>query len=126
MPETETDGRAVRVAYDQDQGQRQRRQHCQGNHAQPEPQAWRQGRTLNLTPTTHKLLMCLVRAAPAVVRKQEMEYLIWGDEPPESGALRTHIHELRLQEDRPFNPALSATVHSVGWRLDRPALAPAE
>lgn len=90
------------------------------------PQAWRQGHSLNLTPTTHKLLMCLVRAAPAVVRKQEMEYLIWGDEPPESGALRTHIHELRLQVDRQFDAALIATVHSVGWRLDTPALAHAE
>lgn len=90
------------------------------------PQAWRQGQALNLTPTTHKLLMCLMRAAPAVVRKQEMEYLIWGDEPPESGALRTHIHELRLQVDRPFHPALIATVHSVGWRLGTPAPAHAE
>ncbi|WP_223495111.1 response regulator transcription factor [Stenotrophomonas indicatrix] len=90
------------------------------------PQAWRQGQALNLTPTTHKLLMCLMRAAPAVVRKQEMEYLIWGDEPPESGALRTHIHELRLQVDRPFDPALIATVHSVGWRLGTPAPAHAE
>lgn len=81
------------------------------------PRAWRQDLTINLTPTTHKLLMCLVRAAPAVVRKQEMEYLIWGDEPPESGALRTHIHELRQQVDKRFRSALIATVHSVGWRL---------
>jgi DNA-binding response OmpR family regulator len=81
------------------------------------PQAWRQGRCIALTPTSHKLLMCLVRAAPAVVRKQEMEYLVWGDEPPDSGALRTHIHELRLQVDRSFDTALITTVHSVGWRM---------
>ncbi|WP_294995945.1 response regulator transcription factor [uncultured Stenotrophomonas sp.] len=81
------------------------------------PQAWRQGQRISLTPTSHKLLMCLVRAAPAVVRKQEMEYLIWGDEPPDSGALRTHIHELRLQVDRNFDAALITTVHSVGWRM---------
>lgn len=81
------------------------------------PQAWRQGRCIALTPTSHKLLMCLVRAAPAVVRKQEMEYLVWGDEPPDSGALRTHIHELRLQVDRSFDTTLIATVHSVGWRM---------
>ena len=73
------------------------------------PRAWRQDLTINLTPTTHKLLMCLVRAAPAVVRKQEMEYLVWGDEPPDSGALRTHIHELRLQVDRSFDTALITT-----------------
>jgi DNA-binding response OmpR family regulator len=52
-----------------------------------------------------------------VVRKQEMQYLVWGDEPPDSGALRTHIHELRLQVDRSFDTALITTVHSVGWRM---------
>ncbi|WP_313436248.1 response regulator transcription factor [Stenotrophomonas sp.] len=84
------------------------------------PQAWRQGESISLTPTAHKLLLSLVRAAPAVVRKQEMEYLVWGDAPPDSGALRTHIHELRLQVDRPFNYPLITTVHSVGWRLSSP------
>ena len=81
------------------------------------PQAWRQGQAISLTPTTHKLLLCLVRAAPSVVKKQEIEYLIWGDEPPEGGALRTHIHDLRQQIDKNFRPALIETVHGVGLRL---------
>ncbi|WP_256774435.1 MULTISPECIES: response regulator transcription factor [unclassified Stenotrophomonas] len=85
------------------------------------PQAWRQGQAINLTPSTHKLLLCLVRAAPAVVRKQEMEYLLWGDHPPESGALRTHIHELRQHTDKNFASPLIETVHGVGWRMQRPA-----
>lgn len=84
------------------------------------PQAWRQGQCINLTPSMHKLLLCLVRAAPAVVRKQEMEYLLWGDDPPESGALRTHIHELRQHTDKHFASALIETVHGVGWRLQTP------
>jgi DNA-binding response OmpR family regulator len=83
------------------------------------PQAWRQGQAISLTPTTHKLLLCLVRAAPAVVRKQEVEYLLWGDDPPESGALRTHIHDLRQQVDKTFTSALIETVHGVGWRLQK-------
>lgn len=85
------------------------------------PQAWRQSQAIALTPSTHKLLLCLMRAAPAVVRKQEMEYLLWGDDPPDSGALRTHIHELRQQIDKSFEPALIETVHGVGWRLLAPA-----
>ncbi|ASR42365.1 two-component system response regulator [Xanthomonas citri pv. mangiferaeindicae] len=85
------------------------------------PQAWRQSQPIGLTPSTHKLLLCLMRAAPAVVRKQEMEYLLWGDDPPDSGALRTHIHELRQQIDKSFEPALIETVHGVGWRLLAPA-----
>ncbi len=79
--------------------------------------AWRQGKAINLTPSTHKLLLCLVRAAPDVVRKQALEYLLWGDDPPDSGALRTHVHELRQQVDRPFDQALIETVHGTGWRL---------
>lgn len=81
------------------------------------PKAWRQGQLISLTPTTHELLLSLVRAAPGVVKKQEMEYLIWGDEPPESGALRTHIHDLRQQVDKKFTSALIETVYGIGWRL---------
>ncbi|WP_369968542.1 response regulator transcription factor [Stenotrophomonas rhizophila] len=84
------------------------------------PQAWRQGKAISLTPSTHKLLLCLMRAAPAVVRKQEMEYLLWGDDPPDSGALRTHIHELRQHADRNFPSPLIETVHGIGWRLSKP------
>ncbi len=84
------------------------------------PQAWRQGRSINLTPTTHKLLLSLVRAAPDVVRKQEAEYLLWGEAPPEGGALRTHMHDLRRQIDKNFTSALIETVHGIGWRLHTP------
>jgi DNA-binding response OmpR family regulator len=84
------------------------------------PQAWRQGRSINLTPTTHKLLLSLVRAAPEVVRKQEAEYLLWGEAPPEGGALRTHMHDLRRQIDKNFTSALIDTVHGIGWRLQPP------
>lgn len=84
------------------------------------PQAWRQGCSINLTPTTHKLLLSLVRAAPDVVRKQEAEYLLWGEAPPEGGALRTHMHDLRRQIDKNFTRALIETVHGIGWRLHTP------
>lgn len=90
------------------------------------PQAWRQGQAISLTPSTHRLLLCLMRAAPAVVRKQEMEYLLWGDDPPDSGALRTHIHELRQHADRNFPSTLIETVHGVGWRLSKPQKATAQ
>jgi len=84
------------------------------------PQAWRQDKAITLTPSTHKLLLCLMRAAPGVVKKQEMEYLLWGDHPPESGALRTHIHELRQHTDKNFAHPIIETVHGIGWRLSAP------
>lgn len=81
------------------------------------PQAWRQSQLINLTPTTHKLLLSLIRAAPDVVKKHELEYVIWGDEPPDSGALRTHIHDLRQRVDKNFTSTLIETVHGIGLRL---------
>lgn len=84
------------------------------------PQAWRKGQTIILTPSTHKLLLCLMRCAPAVVKKQDLEYLLWRDAPPESGALRTHIHDLRQRIDKNFTPALIETVHGIGFRLCKP------
>ncbi|MDH5857946.1 response regulator transcription factor [Lampropedia aestuarii] len=84
------------------------------------PQAWRQGQTIALTPTTHKILLSLIRAAPAVVKKQQLEYLLWGDAPPEGGALRTHIHDLRQHIDKGFTPPLIETVHGVGLRMHTP------
>lgn len=85
-----------------------------------EPLAWRQGQTITLTPSTHKLLLCLIRSAPDVVKKKDMEYLLWGDTLPESGALRTHIHDLRQRIDKNFTIALIETVHGVGFRLHKP------
>lgn len=88
------------------------------------PQATRAGTAINLTPTTHKLLLALMRAAPTAVKKPSLEYLIWGDDPPESGALRTHMHDLRQQVDKNFTPALIETVHGIGWRLSQAADTP--
>ena len=42
---------------------------------------------------------------------------MWGDEPPDSDALRTHVYQLRQVLDRPFDAPLLETVHSVGYRL---------
>lgn len=85
------------------------------------PQAWRQGQAIALTPSTHKILLCLMRAAPAVVKKQALEYLLWGDAGPAGGALRTHIHDLRQHIDKGFASPLIETVHGVGLRMREPA-----
>nr|UKE84015.1 helix-turn-helix domain-containing protein [Pectobacterium sp. PL152] len=55
-----------------------------------------------------------------------MEYLLWGDEPPDSGALRTHIHDLRQRVDKNFTSALIETVHGIGLRLHKPGEAAPE
>lgn len=41
------------------------------------------------------ILQLLLEAAPDIVAGETITYRIWGEEVPESGALRTHIYNLR-------------------------------
>jgi len=41
------------------------------------------------------ILQLLLEAAPNIVAGETITYRIWGEEVPESGALRTHIYNLR-------------------------------
>jgi len=62
--------------------------------------AARKGKQLNLHSASLKLLEVLMRASPNVVPRSELEYLLWGDDPPGSDPLRSHIHELRKELDK--------------------------
>lgn len=79
--------------------------------------AERQGRRLRLSPTGFRILGELMRVAPGLVRREDLEHALWGDDPPEGSALRTHIHELRRELDKPFAEPLLHTVPHVGYRL---------
>jgi DNA-binding response OmpR family regulator len=80
-------------------------------------QATRAGLPLRLTPTGYKLLTRLLREAPHMVRREALEAEVWGDAPPESDALRTHIHALRTALDKPFANPLLKTVPGLGYKL---------
>ena len=41
------------------------------------------------------ILQLLIEAAPNIVASETITYRIWGEEVPESGALRTHVYNLR-------------------------------
>jgi DNA-binding response OmpR family regulator len=45
---------------------------------------------------------------------------LWGDEPPDSDALRAHIYLLRQQLDKPFKDAMLHTVYGIGFKLVLP------
>ena len=81
--------------------------------------ATRSGVPLRLSPTGFVILETLLRVAPAVVPRTELEQAIWGDFPPDSDALRTHIHELRQKLDKPFTCPLLKTIPHVGYTLVR-------
>lgn len=87
-------------------------------------QVARGARAVHLYPAGRKLLDALMRASPAVVPRRDLEYALWGDDPPEGNALRSHVHELRRAVDGAGEPPLIHTVPRVGYRLAAPGDAP--
>lgn len=83
-------------------------------------QASRAGVPVTLTKTGFTLLRCLMNAAPRIVPRETLEHAIWGDDRPDSDALRTHIHALRQALDKPFPYPMLHTVSGVGYRLALP------
>ena len=79
--------------------------------------ASRSGRRLELTKTGYLLLARLMRASPAPVTRDELEHAVWGDNRPESDALRTHIHSLRQAIDKGEKAPLLHTLPGIGYRL---------
>ena len=77
----------------------------------------RAGRVLSLTPIAIRLLTALMRASPRVVSRRELEREVWGDVPPDSDALRSHLYTLRKAIDRPFDRPLLHTVAAAGYRI---------
>ncbi|MFP2770428.1 response regulator transcription factor [Oceanisphaera sp. KMM 10153] len=80
-------------------------------------QASRGGQLLSLNPKCLKLLEILMRHSPHVVSRETLTDQLWGDDPPESDGLKSHIYLLRSQLDKPFERALLQTVHGQGYRL---------
>jgi len=77
----------------------------------------RAGRTITLNRACLKILTLLMQAYPNVVARKDLEHALWGDMPPGSDALRSHIYTLRRAIDKPFENPLLETVHGVGYRL---------
>jgi len=79
--------------------------------------ASRNGRALNLPPIPLRLLETLLRASPRVVKRAELERAVWGDAPPDSDALRAHMHVLRQALEAEDVPPLIHTLRGIGYRL---------
>jgi DNA-binding response OmpR family regulator len=80
----------------------------------------RGSRTVELAATPLRILELLMKRSPGVVWRREIEEAIWGDSPPDSDALRVHIHTLRSAIDPPGAPALLRTIRGVGYQLVEP------
>lgn len=85
----------------------------------------RGNRRIELPPIPLTLLEKLMRAAPRVLTREELERSIWGDTPPDSDALRAHMHILRRAIDSSTDKPLLRTIRSRGWQLVDPDAPPA-
>jgi DNA-binding response OmpR family regulator len=77
----------------------------------------RGGIPIELTAIEFQILELLMRKSPCVVSRQNLEYGVWGDTPPDGEALRVHIHHLRQAIDKSFNAPLLHTIRGVGYQL---------
>ena len=73
--------------------------------------------TLAMTPVRRQILELLMRRSPGLVRREELETLIWQDRVPDNDALRSHMHMLRKAVDGSFPHKLIVTVAGSGYRL---------
>jgi DNA-binding response OmpR family regulator len=55
-----------------------------------------------------------------VVRREELERALWGDQPPDSDALRAHLHVLRQAVEAPGETPLIHTLRGIGYRIAAP------
>ena len=80
----------------------------------------RGGQRIELAPIPLRILSTLMRYSPGVVRREDLEREIWADNPPDSDALRAHIHALRSAIDRGAVAPLLQTVRGIGYQLAGP------
>ncbi|MBL4941409.1 MAG: response regulator transcription factor [Colwellia sp.] len=81
-------------------------------------QVTRAGKTLELHSMGYRILIILAQAYPQVVSRSKLAQKLWGDEPTESDALRSHIYQLRNMLDKPFDYPMIKTMHGIGFVLD--------
>ena len=80
-------------------------------------QVWRGKSELKLTPIGFKILKLLVQRSPNLVSRQEIEDVLWPDDPPDQDILRKHVYQLRNKVDTPFTENIIETVPKLGYRL---------
>jgi DNA-binding response OmpR family regulator len=78
----------------------------------------REGKPIELNRTCLTILNLLMKAYPNVVSRQNLETALWGDQPPGSNTLKSHLYTLRTQIDKPFSKAMLKTVHGFGYKLE--------
>ncbi len=77
----------------------------------------RGGTPIELNKVCLNILKILMEATPNVVSRSELEFALWGDSPPGSDSLRSHMYKLRQKVDKPFEKKILSTIHGVGYKI---------
>lgn len=75
------------------------------------------GALLELKPIAFKLLSLLLESNPRPLSRSELSSKIWGDEPTESDALRSHVYQLRKTLQQQGSTVTVETQLGVGYAL---------
>ena len=84
---------------------------------QRDRRAWYDNEPLALTQTGFKILFLLCHAHPHAVSRSALMHALWGADPPDSDALKSHIYALRKQLDSAGGTNMIATIAQLGYRL---------
>lgn len=77
----------------------------------------RAGKSVKLSRIQFRILHLLIKKAPHIVTREEVISAIWGDMPPSSDALRSHIYSLRTALNSGFSDSRLETIHGQGYRI---------
>jgi DNA-binding response OmpR family regulator len=80
---------------------------------------------VTVTGAGFKLLLALCAAYPRAVSRSALMHELWGANPPDSDALKSHVYALRKQLDKAGAPDLIATIPQLGYRLQHVDVDPA-
>lgn len=72
---------------------------------------------LALTQAGFKILFLLCSAQPHAVSRSALIHELWGADPPDSDALKSHIYALRKQLESVSGTNMIATIPQLGYRL---------
>lgn len=78
----------------------------------------RGGQELVLTHVCFRILLRLMEKSPGIVKKDELMYDIWRDDPPMSDSLKSHFYSLRQIVDKPFGKQLLHSIRGRGYKID--------
>ncbi|APA67897.1 response regulator transcription factor [Janthinobacterium sp. 1_2014MBL_MicDiv] len=72
---------------------------------------------LPLTQTGFRILLLLCREHPHAVSRSALLQHLWGSQPPDSDALKSHVYALRKQLEQAGDAHLLVTIPQLGYRL---------